>query len=125
MSRASGKLFPALIPLLLPAGIARGGEADVLAAKVRCSRDSVCEFAVTVQHQDRGWDHYADRWEVLSEDGKVLATRILRHPHLEDQPFRRLLSGVAVPGEISRVRIRARDSVHGYGGEGIAVEIPR
>jgi hypothetical protein len=112
------------IAILLPTGHARGGEADVLEAKVRCNQASVCQFAVTVRHADEGWDHYADRWEVLSEDGKVLATRILRHPHVDEQPFTRLLPGVAIASEISRVRIRARDSMHGYGGAEIVVDIP-
>ncbi len=126
MSRLAPRhLIAALVAVLLPAGHALGGEAEVLAAKVRCNRDSVCQFTVTVRHADEGWDHYADRWEVLSEDGKVLATRILRHPHVEEQPFTRFLPGVAIPREITRVRIRARDKVHGYGGEEIVVKIPR
>jgi hypothetical protein len=47
----------------------------------------VYRFSVTVRHADEGWDHYADRWEVLTSDGTLLATRTLYHPHVNEQPF--------------------------------------
>ncbi len=78
-----------------------------------------------VRHADEGWKHYADRWEVLSPEGELLATRVLRHPHVEEQPFTRALSGVKIPLSVEKVRIRARDSVHGYGGEEVEIELPR
>ena len=74
------------------------GEADVLNVKATPSGGN-WSFSVTVQHADEGWDHYADRWEVLTPDGELLATRVLAHPHVGEQPFTRGLSGVAVPGE--------------------------
>lgn len=95
---------------------AHAGEADVVDAHVSCDEARVCRFDVTVQHGDEGWDHYADAWEVLSPDGEVLARRVLRHPHVGEQPFTRSLSGVRVPPSVDRVRIRANDSVHGTGG---------
>lgn len=81
-------------------------------------------FDVTLQHADEGWEHYADRWEVVSEDGTVFATRELLHPHVDEQPFTRSLSGVEVPAGVRSVIVRARDSVHGYGGEEAAVALP-
>lgn len=71
-------------------------------------------FSVTLKHADTGWDHYANEWQVLSPDGKVLGTRTLYHPHVDEQPFTRSLSGVAIPADIKEVMIRARDSKHGY-----------
>jgi len=111
--------------LLSSAGGARAGQADVLSASARCDRASICTFVVTVRHADEGWKHYADGWEVLSLDGRVLATRVLRHPHVGEQPFTRDLRGVEIPEAIHKVKIRARDSVHGYGGEEIVVELLR
>lgn len=72
-------------------------------------------FSVTVSHPDTGWHHYADAWEVSSEDGTVLGHRTLHHPHVEEQPFTRSLSGVIVPEGTRAVLVRARDSVHGWG----------
>ena len=85
-------------------------------AIARCTADSVCRFRVSVRHADEGWDHYANRWEVLTPDGEVLATRVLRHPHVGEQPFTRDLAGVRVPPDLEEVVIRAGDSVHGLGG---------
>lgn len=85
---------------------------------------SVCKFAVSVRHADAGWDHYANRYEILDLEGKVLATRILRHPHLEEQPFTRGISQVRIPWETGRVKVRAGDLVHDFGGEVIELSIP-
>ncbi len=101
------------------------GPAEVVAAEVHCGEGASCSFRATVRHADSGWDHYADRWEVVAPDGRVLATRVLRHPHVREQPFTRALRDVALDASIERVRIRAHDSVHGYGGQEQVVEIPR
>ena len=106
------------------AGPLQAGEADAVAVKVRC-RGAVCSFAVTVRHDDSGWKHYADRWEVLDMDGNELATRVLRHPHVDEQPFTRKLDRVKIPEGVTRVRIRAHDLVHGYGGEEVEADIPQ
>ena len=76
----------------------------------------IYRFDVTVRHEDSGWEHYADRWEVLDSDGRVLATRKLLHPHEIEQPFTRSLSGVRISSDIVGVTVRAHDNVHGYGG---------
>jgi hypothetical protein len=96
----------------------------VVAAKAACS-SGTCDFVVTVRHADEGWKHYADAWQVIAPDGTVLATRVLRHPHVAEQPFTRGLRGVRVPPGIDRVRIRARDSVHGLGGREVEVALER
>jgi len=103
---------------------AAAGTTDVVKAKVSCQSDSTCRFTVTLRHADTGWDHYADRWEVLSLEGEELGTRILLHPHVHEQPFTRSLAGVRIPPSTKQVRIRARDSVHGYGGKEIIVDLP-
>lgn len=46
-------------------------------------------FSATIAHADSGWKHYADKFEVLAPDGTVLGTRILYHPHGDEQPFTR------------------------------------
>lgn len=99
------------------------GEADVLDVEVSCG-NSVCRFDVTVGHDDEGWEHYADKWEVLSPDGAILATRELAHPHENEQPFTRSLVNVKIPGDLSEVIVRAHDSIHEYGGKELVVELP-
>ena len=107
----------------LAAGIAQAGEADVEAVSVHRSTDSSYSFDVTLRHADTGWDHYADRWEVLTPKGKIIATRTLYHPHVDEQPFTRSMSGVAIPAGLTQVVIRAHDSVHGYGGKERTVDL--
>ncbi len=80
-------------------------------------------FDVTLRHGDTGWDHYADAWSVIGPDGTVLGERVLAHPHVNEQPFTRSLSGVAVPDGIGRVLLRPHDSVHGDGPD-FAVDLP-
>ncbi len=76
-------------------------------------------------HGDTGWQHYADKWDVVAPDGAVLGTRVLLHPHETEQPFTRLLGGVNIPVEIGAVVLRAHDSEHGYGGREMTVELPK
>lgn len=110
--------------VLVAASTAIAGEADVVDVKVTASGADF-RFEVTVAHADEGWDHYADRWEVIGPGGEVLAVRVLAHPHENEQPFTRSLPGVEIAPEVRRVRVRAHDSVHGEGGDEIEVALPR
>ncbi|MCV6610476.1 MAG: hypothetical protein OIF55_06875 [Amphritea sp.] len=89
------------------------GQAEVVDAVVHQQGAGTYRFDVTLRHADTGWDHYANRWDVLGPDGEVLGTRILHHPHVNEQPFTRSLSGVRIPAHVNQVWIRASDSVHG------------
>jgi hypothetical protein len=104
--------------------LAHAGEADVVAVKQDLEVNQVYRLSVTVRHADTGWDHYADKWEVVDDKGVVLGTRVLLHPHVEEQPFTRSLSGVKIPEQVKKITIRAHDSVHGYGGKTITLELP-
>lgn len=119
-----GKILLITIMLMVQSS-AFAGEADVLQAEASCGADSLCNFSATVKHFDEGWEHYADKWEVLSLEGEILAVRKLAHPHVDEQPFTRSLENVTVPDEIVKVRIRAHDSVHGYGGKEVKVKLKR
>ena len=72
-------------------------------------------FHVTLKHPDSGWDHYADGWRVMTEDGKELGMRTLYHPHENEQPFTRSLTKVKIPGTITHVYIEADCKVTGWG----------
>lgn len=100
------------------------GEADVVAVDVTREGGGSYRFNVTVAHGDEGWDHYADAWDVVAPDGTVLGTRVLAHPHETEQPFTRSLTGVAIPDGITEVTLRAKDSVHAYGGAEMTVALP-
>ena len=112
--------------LLLGAGhCARAGEADVTAVDIQATGADTYRIDVTVRHADEGWDHYANKWEVVAPDGKVLGTRVLYHPHVDEQPFTRSLSGIDIPAGIDSVSVRAYDLAHGAGGAEMTVDVPR
>lgn len=71
-------------------------------------------FDVTIAHADTGWDHYADGWRILDNDGNELGLRVLAHPHVDEQPFTRSLSGIVVPEGVTEVGIQVRDSIGGW-----------
>ena len=81
-------------------------------------------FDVTLSHPDTGWDHYADGWEVTTPDGKLLGARKLHHPHVAEQPFTRSLGRVSIPPGTDFIVVRARDSVHEYGGKEFRIDLP-
>jgi hypothetical protein len=112
-----------LLTVFLPGSVGLAGEADVLAASVQRTGDGIYRFDVTVEHADSGWDHYANKWEIIAPDGSVLGTRELLHPHVDEQPFTRSLSGVSIAPAIRRVTVRAYDSVHANGGKELNVDL--
>ncbi|MGI9489237.1 MAG: hypothetical protein ACR2RF_25785 [Geminicoccaceae bacterium] len=105
------------------AATAAAGEADVVGVEVSKGGGGSYRFDVTVAHGDEGWDHYADAWDVVAPDGSVLGTRVLAHPHENEQPFTRSTT-VTIPDGISEVTLRAKDSVHDYGGAEMTVTLP-
>ena len=102
---------------------ALAGPSDVVRVTYEKTGDRQYRFRVTVEHADEGWDHCADNWQVLTPSGEVLGTRVLAHPHVDEQPFTRNLAGVTIPEGVTQVIVRSRDSVHGYGGAEITVDI--
>ena len=87
-------------------------EAVIEAVKVS-KQNGGYTFGVRILHEDSGWDHYVNKYEVLNADKKVIATRTLWHPHEHEQPFTRSLAGVKTKDE-KFVYVRANDSVNGY-----------
>jgi len=109
---------------LIIGATAYAGEADIVDVKIRMTGRDTFSFDVTVRHADEGWQHYADKWDVVAPDGSVLGTRTLYHPHVDEQPFTRSLSGVKISEAIKEVTVRAHDSVHKYGGKEVTVGLP-
>ena len=99
--------------------------AQVTAVEIEGNSDGSYDVHVTVRHADEGWDHYADRWEIVNpETGGVIAVRELLHPHVNEQPFTRSLTGVEIPGGIDSILVRARCNLHGFEGRRSVQNIP-
>ena len=116
------KLLLSLLVVLISTST-HAGEVDVTAVKATKSGDGTYRFSVTLRHADTGWDHYANKWDVVAPDGTVLGTRVLAHPHVLEQPFTRSLGGVKIPAGVTTVTLRGGDSVHGEGGKVIRVKL--
>ena len=117
-----GMTLGALIGIA-PVGIANAGEADVVEGVITALGENRYRIDATVLHADEGWDHYANRWDVLAADGRVLGSRELAHPHENEQPFTRSLT-LTLPEGISVIRLQANDSVHGLGGKTVELSVP-
>jgi len=100
------------------------GCADVVDATLEPTGERVYRVSATVRSSDTGDEKYADAWEVWEPDGSVLATRVLTHPHVGEQPFTRSLDGVEIPEGTDRVEIAAQDSVLGFCGATVTVVVP-
>ena len=97
-------------------------EVEVVDVNIKYNPSGHARVDVTLLHGDTGWDHYANAWEILDSNKKPIATRVLHHPHVGEQPFTRSLYDVSLPVGAKFVYVRGRDKVHGYG-KMIKVEI--
>jgi len=118
------RLAPLILAGLMFSTLALAGEADVVDVRVQAQAGGGYRFDATVRHGDEGWDHYADAFEIVGPNGVVLGTRVLAHPHVNEQPFTRSLGGVKIPQGVTSVEVRARDKVHGLGGKTLRVQLP-
>ncbi len=105
--------------------------ADVTYVLAVQAADGSWTFHVTISHPDTGWDDYADGW-VVTLDGIQLKiresdefTRLLAHPHVDEQPFTHSQSGIIIPENITQVIARAHDIMDGFGGQEIVVDLEK
>lgn len=113
-----------LLGLGLSCSLVQAG--DVSIKHVEFSRgQSDWTVNVTLEHGDTGWKHYADGWRVVDTAGTVLGTRTLYHPHVNEQPFTRSLSGVRIPAKVTKVYIEAHDKVHGWSKDKVMVDLTK
>ncbi|MEM6741245.1 MAG: hypothetical protein AAF646_14120 [Pseudomonadota bacterium] len=117
--RPATALFLAGLALPLPSV---ADPAEVLRAEAR-ETGGTWTVSVTLRHPDTGWDDYADGWRIVTEAGDIVGTRELLHPHVNEQPFTRSLSGVALPtGE--PLFVESSTNVTGWSGEKLPLTLP-
>ena len=89
--------------------------ADVISVETE-ERDGGFIFAVEVDSPDKGCNQYANWWEILTHDGKLIYRKILSHSHTDEQPFIRE-GGPVVIHAGTEIIIRAHMHPGGYGGK--------
>lgn len=100
------------------------GQADVVRVEAMEEDDGWWRFAVTVRHDDRDPDHWADWWRVRTPEGRELGRRVLLHSHVGEQPFTRD-ERVRIPSGVRVVVVEAHDRMHGLGGAAVTVDLGR
>ncbi len=114
-------LFSLIAGLALSA-VVHAGDVEIVKVAMKAGNSGQWRADVTLLHADTGWEHYADAWRVMTEEGKLLGTRVLYHPHVNEQPFTRSLT-VAIPADITVVNIEAHDKVHGWSKQRVRVDL--
>lgn len=117
------KIFYILTVALMVPNAAIADDVQILAADFKSSGNNNWTVSVTLKHKDTGWDHYADNWRIVDNDGRVLGNRILMHPHVNEQPFTRSLGNVVIPENITKVYVEAHDKMHGWTTKRLAVSL--
>jgi len=120
----TAKFFSVIMGLVLIPLLAQAGDVKVVDVKAYKEGGS-WTFDVTLEHEDSGWEHYADAWRVVSEDGKEFGTRTLFHPHETEQPFTRSQNGIKIPDNIAIVYVEAHDKVHGWSPDRFKYSLPK
>ena len=102
------------LALLAMTRMASADPPRVEAATATHDPDGTWTVSVTLTHPDTGWDHYASGWRLLTAEGTEIAVRELSHPHVDEQPFTRSLSGVTIPDGTAEILIQPRCTMDGW-----------
>ncbi|CAA6823426.1 MAG: Unknown protein [uncultured Sulfurovum sp.] len=89
-------------------------EATIIAVTTK-GTENAYHFVVSLKSDETGCDQYADWWEVLSKQGKLIYRRILIHSHPDMQPFTRSGGYVKIKKD-DIVYVRAHMNKWGYTG---------
>lgn len=99
---------------------------DVVGVRVTPgSEPGTWDVAATISSPYDTPQRYADAFRVLAGDGTQLGVRELLHDHANEQPFTRSLVGLAIPEDVDRITVEARDLANGWGGTTTSVDLPR
>jgi len=88
-----------LLLLAVYSGACIASDAKIIKVKTEVTPAQKYNILVTIEHDDEGWEHYANAWRIYSP--------VLHHPHVKEQPFTRSLLGVSIPSTVSEVTIVA------------------
>lgn len=109
--------------IALPMSAVMANEVEILKASFAQNKQGNWNISVTLEHQDAGWKHYANLWQVVDDNNQVLAKRVLHHPHDDEQPFTRALKNVNIPSSVKVVFIEAQDLKHGWASSRLKIDL--
>jgi len=104
--------------------VAQANEVEILNVYMQ-ETDSGWRAEVTLKHADANWEHYADAWRIVDGNGHLYKTRVLFHPHINEQPFTRSLSNIKIPADKPIIYVEAHDKKHGWSKQRVMVDLTR
>ncbi len=104
--------------------LSQANEVEILNVYMQ-ETDTGWRAEVTLKHEDANWEHYADAWRIVDGKGHLYKTRVLFHPHINEQPFTRSLSNINIPSDKSIVYVEAHDKKHGWSKQRVKVDLTR
>ena len=113
----------AILLILVAFNPAHADDVKILAADFSKTGENKWSVDITLKHDDTGWDHYADNWRVVDNEGNIVGDRVLYHPHVDEQPFTRGLNNVRIPESVTIVYVEAHDKVHGWTSNRLKVDL--
>lgn len=69
---------------------------------------------VTLQHDDRDYNHFVDQWRIVDAKKKVLGEQKLYHPHVGEKQFTEHLAGFVIPSGTHIIYFEAHAKPHGW-----------
>lgn len=111
--------------LLATSKITTANEVKIIQANLIYQNHGQYLINVKLQHQDTGWDHYADEWRIVDAQGNILGSRVLLHPHIDEQPFTRALSNVKLDQNLTTIFIEAHDKKHGWSKQKLKLDLTK
>jgi hypothetical protein len=112
-----------VLALAFAAGTAMANEVEIVHTTFTF-QNGAWHVSTTLRHNDTGWDHYADAWQVVDGQGQVLGKRVLYHPHENEQPFTRS-DMINIPADVGVVYVEAHDKVDGWSKQRVRVELDK
>lgn len=124
MSRLSKlSISTTFLYLLMYNNVTSANTVQIISADLHNNSSNIWSISVTLKHEDKGWEHFADTWRVVSAKGDMLGKRVLHHPHENEQPFTRSLAGIHVPKAMKVIYIEAHDKVHGWSEKRLKIDL--
>ena len=106
-----------------------GANADVLRVRALQEGETLWRFEVTIQHPDTGAKDRVDGWDLLLPDDSVVkpvpgsAFTQAIDGEISTQPEVHVQTGIVIPVDTELLRVRAHDSVDGFGGRELLIDM--
>ncbi|WP_187648265.1 hypothetical protein [Nitrosophilus labii] len=100
-------------------------KADVVEAKIKKSFGGSYVAYVHIKHKDVDEKHFVDHWQILNQNRKLIAPRVVFKPHPNEKIIYSDLYGFKIPKGTKKLIFRAHCSKDGYGGKEFVIDLTK